>query len=145
MTSIRYFSDGAADEIDTALAQLDAQLEVLRRGLARQVAARGFEGDAPPPPSFEADARVARRTTRGPIDGTYIAEQLEGQPELEWYRSSDQPIRGARQFELHNFLDGKRSVGEVRDALSAEFGPIDPQAVSRYVDLLVKTGLAEWR
>jgi hypothetical protein len=33
-----------------------------------------------------------------------------------------------------NFIDGKRTVGEIRDAVSAEFGPIALETVSGYLE-----------
>ncbi len=43
-------------------------------------------------------------------------------------------------YELLNFVDGTRSVGEIRDAVSAEFAPIDLAAVREYFDVLAKAG-----
>jgi hypothetical protein len=43
-------------------------------------------------------------------------------------------------YEIVNFMDGVRTVGEIRDAVSAEFSPIDAAAVSEYVDVLAKAG-----
>ena len=37
-------------------------------------------------------------------------------------------------YEIVNFIDGKRTVGEIRDAVSAEFGPIPLETVSGYLD-----------
>ncbi len=36
-------------------------------------------------------------------------------------------------YEIVNFVDGKRTVGEIRDAVSAEFGPVALEAVSDYL------------
>lgn len=38
------------------------------------------------------------------------------------------------------FIDGVRTVTEIRDAVSAEFEPIDIKAVSEYLDLLARIG-----
>jgi hypothetical protein len=37
-------------------------------------------------------------------------------------------------YEIVNFIDGKRTVGEIRDAVSAEFGPIALETVSGYLE-----------
>jgi hypothetical protein len=42
--------------------------------------------------------------------------------------------------ELGNFIDGKRSISDIRDAVSAEFSPIALPVVSEYFDRLAKTG-----
>jgi aminopeptidase YwaD len=36
-------------------------------------------------------------------------------------------------YEIANFVDGKRSVGEIRDAVAAEFGPISLDVVADYL------------
>jgi hypothetical protein len=43
-----------------------------------------------------------------------------------------------------NFIDGKRTVSDIRNALSAEFGPLPTTAVARYVEDLVEVGVVEW-
>jgi hypothetical protein len=48
-------------------------------------------------------------------------------------------------YEIVNFMDGTRSVGEIRDAVSAEFDPVDLKAVSEYVDVLARAGAITFR
>jgi aminopeptidase YwaD len=48
-------------------------------------------------------------------------------------------------YEIVNFIDGSRSVGEIRDAVSAEFEPIELKAVAEYLDLLAKTGAVRFK
>ena len=36
-------------------------------------------------------------------------------------------------YEIVNFVDGKRSIGEIRDAVSAEYGPIPLDVVADYL------------
>jgi aminopeptidase YwaD len=43
-------------------------------------------------------------------------------------------------YEIVNFVDGVRTVSEIRDAVSAEFAPIDLGAVAEYLDLLGRAG-----
>jgi hypothetical protein len=62
-----------------------------------------------------------------------------------WYASPQNLLGGNYTFELVNFIDGERDVTGIRDALSAEFGPVPTQVVSRFVEDLVDAGLAEWR
>lgn len=42
--------------------------------------------------------------------------------------------------ELGNFIDGKRSISDIRDAVAAEFGPIALPVVVDYFERLTKTG-----
>jgi hypothetical protein len=48
-------------------------------------------------------------------------------------------------YEIVNFIDGARSVGEIRDAVSAEFEPIELNAVAEYLDLLAKAGAVRFK
>ncbi|HEX6165065.1 MAG TPA: hypothetical protein VFZ31_16980 [Vicinamibacterales bacterium] len=43
-------------------------------------------------------------------------------------------------YELTNFIDGKRSISDIRDAVSAEFRPLPISAVTDYFDRLARTG-----
>ncbi len=47
--------------------------------------------------------------------------------------------------ELGNFIDGKRTISDIRDAVSAEFTPIALPVVSDYFDRLAKTGAISLR
>jgi hypothetical protein len=43
-------------------------------------------------------------------------------------------------YELGNFIDGKRSISDIRDAVSAEFGPLPLPSVTDYFDRLAVSG-----
>jgi hypothetical protein len=43
-------------------------------------------------------------------------------------------------YELGNFIDGKRSISDIRDAVSAEFAPIALPVVVEYFERLAKAG-----
>lgn len=43
-------------------------------------------------------------------------------------------------YELGNFIDGRRSISDIRDALTAEFGPIALPVVVEYFERLAKAG-----
>ena len=43
-------------------------------------------------------------------------------------------------YEVVNFIDGKRTVSDIRDAVSAEFGPVALPAVVQYLEALAKAG-----
>ena len=84
------------------------------------------------------------RLTRGTLAGGLPASLL-GSERAAWYSSPQNHLRGNYAFELVNFIDGNRDITAIRDALSAEFGPVPTEAVSRFVEDLVTTGLAEWK
>ena len=106
-------------------------------------AGMGISGSAPDWDGPEADDRVPVRLTRGPLAGGLPASLL---PEVRaaWYGSPSFPLRGNYSFELVNFIDGTRTITDIRNAVSAEFGPVPVAAVARFMEDLVETGLAEW-
>ena len=46
-------------------------------------------------------------------------------------------------YEILNFADGKRNTQEIRDAVSAECGPIPLELVAEYLEVLEKIGVLE--
>jgi hypothetical protein len=48
-------------------------------------------------------------------------------------------------YEIVNFVDGKRTVGEIRDAVSAEYGPIPVALVSDYLNACQEAGVIQWK
>jgi hypothetical protein len=50
---------------------------------------------------------------------------------------------GRADFEVRNFIDGQRSILDIRNAVSAEYGPVALEAVENYLLLLEKTGFVK--
>lgn len=48
---------------------------------------------------------------------------------------------GAYSFEALNFVDGNRSVGDIRDSLAAELGPVPLEIVAEYLGALETIGI----
>ena len=48
-------------------------------------------------------------------------------------------------YEIVNFVDGKRTVGEIRDAVSAEYGPLSVDVVDDYLSACKDAGLIQWK
>jgi hypothetical protein len=84
---------------------------------------------------------VPRRETalKGPVGRGFLREKLKDSPE-----SLKLPILergGLVTYEVLNFVDGKRSLLDIRNAVSAEFGPLPLQWVEDYVRLLARAGV----
>jgi len=96
--------------------------------------------------STTADRRVPVRNAdvKGPLapDGEWVVEHAEKVPPLAIDRV---PNAGDVTYEIVNFIDGTRTIGEIRDAVSAEFQPVDAAAVAEYLDLLVKAGAVRYK
>jgi hypothetical protein len=84
------------------------------------------------------------RLTRGPLDFALPQSNL-GESDRAWYQTKEFVLGGDERFELVNFIDGRRTVGEIRDLLSAEFTPFSEKVVGRYLDDLVKAGVVQWQ
>jgi len=48
-------------------------------------------------------------------------------------------------YEIVNFVNGKRTVGEIRDAVSAEYGPLPVNLVADYLDACAEAGVIQWK
>jgi hypothetical protein len=48
-------------------------------------------------------------------------------------------------YEIVNFINGKRTVGEIRDAVSAEYGPLPVNLVADYLDACAEAGVVQWK
>jgi hypothetical protein len=94
-----------------------------------------------------ADTRVPVRNpeVKGPLapDGDWVMEKAGAAA------ATIAVARVARSddvtYEIVNFIDGSRSVSEIRDAVSAEFEPIELKAVAEYLDLLARTGAVRFK
>jgi hypothetical protein len=48
-------------------------------------------------------------------------------------------------YEIVNFVNGQRTVGEIRDAVSAEYGPLPVNLVADYLDACAEGGVIRWK
>jgi len=146
LDSVLWFSDG--DEVKEAVArgkqQVDSQTGILIAGLRSAVAARGFDATRSPVLDPSPDRRVPVRLTRGPLAGGLPESRLD-EKAAAWHQSEGRVLGGNVRFEIVNFIDGKRSVSEIRNAVAAEYGPIDKALVARFIEDLVRAGLARWQ
>src|SRR3954452_10989490 len=101
----------------------------------------------PAPPRGEVDGRIPVRNpaVKGPLD-----------PGGEWVRGKAGAASGSIAvarvpnsddvtYEIVNFVDGTRTVSDIRDAVSAEFEPLELKAVAEYLDLLARAGAVTFK
>jgi aminopeptidase YwaD len=101
-------------------------------------------------PPMDSEVRFKRRSDpKGPLavfGYDYFADHAKAAgiatPKLLSYEG---PWGGGEEYayEVLNFADGKRDVQEVRDAVSAEYGPVPIELVLEYLQDLEKIGLLE--
>lgn len=86
-------------------------------------------------------ARIVPRreeTLKGPV-GRGLRDRLKDSPE-----SFNLPLlrkNGLVTYEILNFIDGKNSLLDIRNAVSAEFEPLPLQWVEDYIRLLARAGV----
>ena len=88
---------------------------------------------------------VRSATVKGPLDpgGEWVVEKAG--PGAAAIAIAQAPDSGDVTYEIVNFVDGARTVGEIRDAVSAEFEPVTLAAVGEYLDVLAKAGAISFR
>jgi hypothetical protein len=77
---------------------------------------------------------------KGPMHAfgfSYLEDRLSQQV----LKTLDLP--GDQAYETLNLVNGTRTVGDIRDWLTAEFGPVDVQAVARYLQALESIGVID--
>ena len=145
---------GASALAVSTLESLSGSLEAWTKAIA---AKRGVDDfDAPPPWGSQAgSARVPRRpggSRPGAAAGDFgplvyqnddvLEDRLGAQrvAKIALLGSDSNRLLNVQNsgalyaYEIVNFIDGKRTVGEIRDAVSAEFGPIALETVSGYLE-----------
>ncbi|MFQ5603691.1 MAG: DUF4910 domain-containing protein [bacterium] len=146
LASVLYFNrDGAVEKTVARLKNaLKQQYEFSTSELRAAVAAVSNQTVSLSGSTEARDNRIPVRITRGPLDFSLPVSRLNAE-DAAWYASADFTFSGAVRFELVNFIDGKMTVSDIRDALSAEFGPVGLPVVARYLEDLVKVGVMKWQ
>lgn len=75
------------------------------------------------------DRRVPSRVGRAPV------KPVDAPTAFLTFENADVIL-----YELGNFIDGKRSISDIRDAVSAEFRPLPISSVTDYFDRLARSG-----
>jgi hypothetical protein len=141
--SVRYFnqSETTRRAVGAMSNRLDQTAAALRTALRDEARAAGLSTGRM---RIEADSRIPVRLTRGPLDFGLPQSRLD--PErAAWYATPEFTLNGNQRFELVNFIDGVRTVTDIRNALSAEYGPVPTPVVGRYLEDLVEVGPVAWK
>jgi hypothetical protein len=149
---------GESPAATAAIARARRQLEALHaaneaalRGTAAEAAAERKTTLKEPEPS-PAERQIAKLVVtrsdaiRGPVNlfrpeygAIWLAQKLNDENFAMKLRMAQQGRFTA--FEALNFADGKRNMLEIRDLVSAEFGPMDPSVLEEYFRTLEKVGV----
>ena len=136
-------SKNVASEVSSAVEGIQRQKDDLAKELKAAALQRGAKENTLASVA-NLDNRIPVRLTRGPLDFGLPASKLKGKDSL-YYSSPEFTLGGDERFELVNFIDGKRTVSEIRNALSAEYAPVGTKFIARYIEDLVKVGVVQWK
>ena len=138
---------------------LDDQVATFDGWIDSQARARGAHGAEPRAP-WVAEATARRIPVRigdfGPLtyqnDNVLLARLgAERFAKIKLLNSEATPLFNVQDlselyaYEIVNFVDGKRTVGEIRDAVSAEYGPLSVNLVSDYLEACQQAGIVQWK
>jgi aminopeptidase YwaD len=139
----------SAERFTTLSPALQTRLEAASKALDTSWSAFGIV-----PAATGNQSEAGRRDARIPVRSKAIKGPLD--PSSEWVIEKAGPTAsrlaiakipnsGDVGYEIVNFIDGTRTVSDIRDAVSAEFAPIELAAVAEYLDVLAKIGAVSFR
>jgi hypothetical protein len=157
--SIVEFTGGLAEADADGAKALSDQATTFQNWLDKQAKLRGAIGTPPTAPWANAsDAkRVPIRVGEfGPLtyqnDNVLLARLgKERYAKIKLINSDATQLLNVRDqselyaYEIANFVNGKRTVGEIRDAVSAEYGPLPVNLVADYLDACAEAGVIRWK
>jgi hypothetical protein len=141
----RYADIGGGRIPSVAVERLCASLGEAAKGVLSALALGRRDAEAAFHLPVDSRVPVRNRDVKGPLapDGAWVTERAgSGAATIA---IAGQPRSGDITYEIVNFIDGTRSVAAIRDAVSAEFEPQDPKAVSEYIDVLARAGAVTFR
>jgi aminopeptidase YwaD len=157
--SVAEFTGGPPEaDADGAKALVD-QAAWFQRWLDAQAKLRGAKGPPSAPWAGDSDAkRVPVRVGEfGPLDYqndnvllARLGKERYAKIKLGGGSGATQLLNVLDQSELYayeivNFVNGKRTVGEIRDAVSAEYGPLPVDLVGDYLEACAEAGVIQWK
>ncbi len=125
------FLDENCKEIQDAGEEEIRKLEQTMSFLAKK---HGLSLPAQSGASEELRRLVPKRLFKGTLDSSLLRKEL-GEKEYEWYRDMDEKDRefGKKVAEIVNFIDGKRSVFDLVNAVSAEYSETNSEHVLKFL------------
>src|SRR6267378_1061661 len=157
--SVVEFTAGPAEADTEGAKALADQARYFQKWIDERAKLRGAKGTAPTAPWAGApDAkRVPVRIGEfGPLtyqnDNVLLARLgKERYAKIKLINSEATPLLNVQDqselyaYEIVNFVDGKRTVGDIRDAVSAEYGPLPIDVVTDYLEACAEAKVMQWK
>ena len=158
LDSLVVFTGAPADLDAEGIKALDAQFRIFEDWLDSRAKDKAAKGAKPAAPWSGADAQrvPVRMGEFGPLTyqnddvlRTRLGRERYGKIRLlnseatQMLNVKDQSELYA--YEIVNFANGKRTLGEIRDAVSAEYGPLPMELVADYLQACVEAGVMQWK
>ncbi len=105
----------------------------------------------PPPPTSDRRIPVRTATIVGPLNVYYYDYFADPAAARRRRPISTKSALASREdgevlaYEALNLADGKRSVSEIRDALTGRYAAVPVSAVAEYFELLARAGAVSFR
>jgi hypothetical protein len=157
--SIVVLTGATADADSEQMKALRDQAATFNRWIDEAAQRRGASGNAPTSPwaNSAAAKRVPVRIGEfGPL--TYQNDNvLLARLGVERYRKiklldgdashllKTQDLSELYGYEIVNFVNGQRTLGEIRDAVAAEYGPLSIELVADYLDACAEAKVIRWK
>jgi hypothetical protein len=136
--------DGQIHLGSQVVAQMSANLGDAVKGILQMVSP-GWNPPKPSPDLVDNRVPIRNATVKGPLapNGFWVMEKAGANAAT--IAIVRVPNSEDVTYEIVNFIDGQRTVSEIRNAVSAEFAPIDLKAVREYFDVLAKAGAVTFK
>lgn len=147
LASIAGFTASDA-ELEPWFASLDAvhrgavsAARTLYEELCRRAGLAALPESALEPKPTAETSRIPKRseTVRGPTN-VYYYDYLEDK-----LGATESPLSGTVRYEILNFVDGRRTVQEIRDAVSAELDPVPIDDVIAHLEMLERADVVRFQ
>jgi len=158
LQSLAAYAQSNPKELTSCLDALQRQAATLNDWLDGMAATRGVRGSAVPGWHASPDgARVPKRVAEfGPLtyqNNDVLLDRLgsERMRKIKLLHADSSRLLNAQDsaalyaYEIVNFIDGRKSVAEIRDAVAAEFGPIALSVVADYLAACEEAKLIAFR
>jgi hypothetical protein len=125
--------------------RLSAGLGDAVKGILQTVAASWGDRFSTAPRATDTRVPVRNPAVKGPLapNGDWILERAGAASAA--IAIARVPHSDDVTYEVVNFIDGTRTVAEIRDAVSAELEPVDLKSIAEYMDLLAKAGAIRFK